>query len=336
MNCGSTEHLTQACTKPELPRERRPCWKCGKPGHIGRDCRSTAAAAKLVDENQSEEVRHYFGVVDFVDEEGYTTVGKKGRPVPSQTTFGDYLQTAKREAMATNSSFKVGLCGGSAQSGYKCCGERPFNSKASLESASFGNLPELPRLAPHRLDLHEFPPPSTSWSTSTSSSIITEDAKYVDNQESEEIQKIISDAMDLEEQDAAARLRVGPASDRPDAARAGMSEREHPIQGISPLPACSPEPRAKTAPSCTPLTVDSILESGEPSESPLTSRVTKLQASTGENRVPLPSTPPSENSTRAQRSRVSRPTNVPEQKSKHDLQQAQELMNEKDTNGVAK
>ncbi len=141
MNCGSTEHLTQACSKPELPKEKRPCWKCGKPGHLGRECRSTAAAKLVDDDGPTETGRHFFGMVNFADEEGYITVGKKGRPVPSQITFGDYLKTAKRETVATNltdlKDFKVGLCGGNAQCSYKCCGERPFNSKASLESASF-------------------------------------------------------------------------------------------------------------------------------------------------------------------------------------------------------
>ncbi len=84
-----------------------------------------------------------------------------------------------------------------------------------------------------------------------------EDAKYVDSQEREEIQRVINEAMDLEEQDAAARRRAGPASSRADGGCAGK-EREHPIQGISPLPACSPGPRAQ-APSR--MTVDSILES---------------------------------------------------------------------------
>ncbi len=127
MNCGSTEHLTQACSRPELPREKRPCWKCGKPGHIGRDCRSTTGA-RLVDEEEPSDARHYFGVVNYADEDGYITVGKKGRPVLSRVTLGDFLPTAQRGTVATDEKFRASVCGGSAQNSYKCCGERPHYS----------------------------------------------------------------------------------------------------------------------------------------------------------------------------------------------------------------
>ena len=33
VNCSSKDHLTHNCDKPQFPREKRPCWKCGKPGH---------------------------------------------------------------------------------------------------------------------------------------------------------------------------------------------------------------------------------------------------------------------------------------------------------------
>ena len=34
INCGSLAHLTKDCTAGEVPRDKRPCWKCGRPGHI--------------------------------------------------------------------------------------------------------------------------------------------------------------------------------------------------------------------------------------------------------------------------------------------------------------
>ena len=37
-SCGSLDHRTKDCTKAEFPKNKRPCWECGIPGHIGRDC----------------------------------------------------------------------------------------------------------------------------------------------------------------------------------------------------------------------------------------------------------------------------------------------------------
>ena len=54
VNCGSREHLTRECPKPEVAKDKRPCWKCGKPGHIGAQCRSSGEPVKLVDEGLGE------------------------------------------------------------------------------------------------------------------------------------------------------------------------------------------------------------------------------------------------------------------------------------------
>ena len=47
MTCGPLSHLTKDCTAAEVPRDTRPCWKCGEPGHISAQC--TSGAATLVD-----------------------------------------------------------------------------------------------------------------------------------------------------------------------------------------------------------------------------------------------------------------------------------------------
>ena len=83
INCGSTQHTTQSCTKPELPREKRPCWKCGKPGHLGADCRSSPRLpAKLVDDEDDSFV---CGMVQ----------GKRGSakwPKPAAATIWNYVE----------------------------------------------------------------------------------------------------------------------------------------------------------------------------------------------------------------------------------------------------
>ena len=86
INCGSAEHLTRACTKAEVPKDKRPCWKCGKPGHLGRDCRS-GGATKLVDEPANGE-RECFGLFDH---EGFTVVKEKSRPMPKGATLGSFI-----------------------------------------------------------------------------------------------------------------------------------------------------------------------------------------------------------------------------------------------------
>ena len=41
---NGVSHAWRACTKPECPRELRPCLNCGKPGHFSRDCQLPKAA----------------------------------------------------------------------------------------------------------------------------------------------------------------------------------------------------------------------------------------------------------------------------------------------------
>ena len=49
VNCGSAEHQSRDCNKAHVPREKRPCWRCGLPGHLGAQCTS-GMKANLCDE----------------------------------------------------------------------------------------------------------------------------------------------------------------------------------------------------------------------------------------------------------------------------------------------
>ena len=84
INCGGADHITRACQKPELPKEKRPCWKCGKPGHLGRDCRSSG----LVDD-ETADMADYFGCVtcegEFMD--GFSKAKKTFKPVPPRSRW---------------------------------------------------------------------------------------------------------------------------------------------------------------------------------------------------------------------------------------------------------
>ncbi len=71
--------MTKDCKKAEVPREKRPCWKCGLPGHLGRDCRKGAPKALgNIGDAAAEEI-DFFGAME--EDDGFTTVGKRGRPV---------------------------------------------------------------------------------------------------------------------------------------------------------------------------------------------------------------------------------------------------------------
>ena len=105
INCGSTQHLTVACNKPEVPREKRPCWKCGKPGHIGADCRSAGGQrpAKLVEDEDSG--GDFFGCVSFQK----VKMGRPGicrKPMPAKVTLWNHVEQSfnRYAALADNST----------------------------------------------------------------------------------------------------------------------------------------------------------------------------------------------------------------------------------------
>ena len=119
VNCGGLDHSSRECPKPELAKDKRPCWKCGIPGHLGRDCRKNPGAIKMVDDADDDgdagAFVNIFGCVDELND-GWQTMGRNSKPVPSVPTFGDYLRASKvRKAEAVAATFL-----GSGLSGKQC------------------------------------------------------------------------------------------------------------------------------------------------------------------------------------------------------------------------
>ncbi len=71
-----------------MPREKRPCWKCGTPGHIGAQC--TSGAARLVDHEAPPGATFALRYED-VDEEGFKLARKTVRPQKVPVTIASFI-----------------------------------------------------------------------------------------------------------------------------------------------------------------------------------------------------------------------------------------------------
>ena len=91
-NCGG-EHPAHECKKTIVDRDQRPCWTCGKVGHLGANCPTKKPPLKSVVE-QNQGPRFAWNVNDpndIVDVHGFKTVTKGGRPRPHVVTMGMHI-----------------------------------------------------------------------------------------------------------------------------------------------------------------------------------------------------------------------------------------------------
>ena len=124
--------MTKDCKKAEVPRDKRPCWKCGLPGHLGRDCRKGAPEALgNIGDAAAEEI-DFFGAME--ENDGFTTAGKRGRrvrQVPSTRPLAESIvrkKPPKSEAVA-----KVRRCNDKAAA---CTRQRCRHNSKSVGDSS--------------------------------------------------------------------------------------------------------------------------------------------------------------------------------------------------------
>ena len=100
---------------PELPKDKRPCLICGKPGHIARDCPGKPAMAvepsaeaggskpayamvcRAETGRQEQDKPRGRPFEKTFDEEGFEVVQGGYRPVPRQVVLGDFPIRTKHE-----------------------------------------------------------------------------------------------------------------------------------------------------------------------------------------------------------------------------------------------
>ena len=102
VNCGPKERTSMKCPEPKVAFEKRPCYKCGKPGHLARICRANASdttrRANMVEEEEPEDFGGMCGAVMEQSDDANSppkpdpTWRRPKRIVkPSNVTLADYI-----------------------------------------------------------------------------------------------------------------------------------------------------------------------------------------------------------------------------------------------------
>ena len=67
------------CRQPRADMGKRPCFNCGKTGHLARACPEKKAAIKATTNGDAPKAA-FFGCVQIVDADGFTKVPSRPRP----------------------------------------------------------------------------------------------------------------------------------------------------------------------------------------------------------------------------------------------------------------
>ncbi len=122
VNCGG-EHLALRCPKPRVEPADRPCYICGKPKHIARDCpekKNTGKGGggrgpnnrsmKSITEDEKED---FFGCIDVDKDKGFKTVPMRRpkKPQPAERNLGSFMPPGPpKPTVSLKNSFSTLTC----------------------------------------------------------------------------------------------------------------------------------------------------------------------------------------------------------------------------------
>ncbi len=122
VNCGG-EHLAVRCPKPRVDPADRPCYICGKPKHVARDCPERKGTGKgssgrgpnnrsmkSITEDEEED---FFGCLDVDKEKGFKTVATRRprKPQPAERNLGSFMPPGPpKPTVSLKNSFSALTC----------------------------------------------------------------------------------------------------------------------------------------------------------------------------------------------------------------------------------
>ena len=99
------------CPHPEVPREQRPCWTCGKTGHSNADCpvrKASKGGGKADRDRRAVKAIEDMELPAFnVEDEWQTKKRRAGRPSPQGAKLLDFL-TGEQKTKVSNSFAELG------------------------------------------------------------------------------------------------------------------------------------------------------------------------------------------------------------------------------------